>query len=423
MNTREDGWKDLKIAMISKRRAGQSATPDEWDTRVLPGATIVLAIAMIATAKVFRRTWRTPLRRLGVSAFATVHALGDGAGWIWKSVNRVLTGCRQTLDIYHACEWLSACAQRIFGEATADSTAAFTHARDLLLRDGWSGVCAWVADLLAVDDVAERERRRKPYSASPHPQRPCQTISPRARVRDCSRSGRGGPRRFGRLPASEGWPLLPSRVGCQEGWREIPLHRSRLPPILPYRHQGTPMTATEKIAATYLRLNGFCLLPHFTTFGFDSHCHCDLIGLRAANSQEVVGGEPQGIDNELFRRLDSQLCDNARARHVAVVAEVKTNNERPDVDDYHLAYVKNFFGAIEPIWISFYERQRLSRPGLTISILIEHAWTWILPRIDSMQARNWRYTKEGSWTLSEAFLADILVRRRKGFLCPPRVPA
>lgn len=161
VNTREDGWRDLKIAVISKRPAGEAATPDEWDTRPLPGATIALAFAMIATSKAFRRTWRGPLRRLGVSAFAAVHALGDGAGWIWKSVNRVLTGCAQTLDVYHACERLSGCAQRIFGEATAEAQAAFEHGRGLLLHDGWSGVCAWAAGLLAVDDPAERERRRK----------------------------------------------------------------------------------------------------------------------------------------------------------------------------------------------------------------------------------------------------------------------
>jgi hypothetical protein len=161
VNTREEGWKDLKIAVVSKRPAGQAATPDEWDSRCLPGATIVLAFAMIATAKVFRRTWRAPLRRLGVTAFVTVHCLGDGASWIWKSINRVLTGSVQTLDIYHASERLSGCAQRIFGEASAEATAAFQRGRSLLLHDGWSGVCAWVGELLAADDPAERERRRK----------------------------------------------------------------------------------------------------------------------------------------------------------------------------------------------------------------------------------------------------------------------
>jgi hypothetical protein len=161
VNTREEGWKDLKIAVIAKRTAGDPATPDEWESRSVPATKLALAFAMIATAKVFRRTWRAPLRRLGLTTFAAVHALGDGAGWIWKSVNRVLTGCTQTLDIYHASERLSGCAQRIFGEASAEAKAAFERGRSLLLHEGWSGVCAWVSELLTVADPAECERRRK----------------------------------------------------------------------------------------------------------------------------------------------------------------------------------------------------------------------------------------------------------------------
>lgn len=162
VNTREKGWKDLKIMVISKREAGTAATPSQWqDEDRLPAATIVVAFAMIAASKVFRRHWKSPLRRMGVTAFASLHALGDGASWIWKSVNRVLTGCTQTLDIYHASERLSLCAQRIFGEGTTAATAAFEQGREKLLGEGWAGVCAWVADLLSVEDVAERERRRR----------------------------------------------------------------------------------------------------------------------------------------------------------------------------------------------------------------------------------------------------------------------
>ena len=162
VNTREEGWKDLKIAVISKRESGRPATPEPWhDPQRLPGATLVLAFAMIATAKVFRRTWGARLRRLGVTAFATVHALGDGASWIWKAVNRVLTGCVQTLDIYHAHERLSGCAQKIFGEGTAEAAAAFTRGRELLVSQGWAGVCAWVGELLTGAAGEETERRRR----------------------------------------------------------------------------------------------------------------------------------------------------------------------------------------------------------------------------------------------------------------------
>ena len=41
VNTREEGWKDLKIAVISKRQAGEPTTPDNWKKQRLPAATMV----------------------------------------------------------------------------------------------------------------------------------------------------------------------------------------------------------------------------------------------------------------------------------------------------------------------------------------------------------------------------------------------
>jgi hypothetical protein len=160
VNTREEGWKDLKIGVISKREAGEPATPEQWKKQRLPAATFVLAFAMIATAKEFRKEWRPRLRRLGVTCLASVHALGDGASWIWKAVQRVLTGCVQTLDIFHACAHMHKCAERIHGEETAEAKAAYKQGRSLLVRLGWAGVCQWVGELLSVDDEKERERRR-----------------------------------------------------------------------------------------------------------------------------------------------------------------------------------------------------------------------------------------------------------------------
>jgi hypothetical protein len=161
VNTREEGWKDLKIAVISKRAAGTPTTPDDWKKQRLPAATMVLAFAMIATAKEFRKTWRPRLRRLGVTSLATVHALADGAGWIWKAVQRCLTGCVQTLDFFHGCQHVHKCAERIFGEETSEARSAYKHGQGLLLRQGWMGVCQWVSELLAVPDETERERRRQ----------------------------------------------------------------------------------------------------------------------------------------------------------------------------------------------------------------------------------------------------------------------
>jgi hypothetical protein len=160
VNTREEGWKDLKIAVIAKREAGQATSPEAWKSQRLPLATMVLAFAMIATAREFRKSWRPCLRRLGVTCLAGIQVLADGARWIWKAVGRVLTGCVQTLDFYHACQHLNRCAERVYGDGTTEKRVAYRHARGLLLRQGWAGVCRWVGELLGVEDEAERERRR-----------------------------------------------------------------------------------------------------------------------------------------------------------------------------------------------------------------------------------------------------------------------
>jgi hypothetical protein len=161
VNTREEGWKDLKIGVIAKRKSGEATPPEQWKSQRLPLATVVLAFAAVATAKEFRKSWRPRLRRLGVRCMAGVHVLADGAGWIWKAVGRALTGCVQTLDFYHGCQHLGKCAERIFGEGTDAKREAYRQARGLLLRQGWAGVCQWVSELLAVDDEKERERRRR----------------------------------------------------------------------------------------------------------------------------------------------------------------------------------------------------------------------------------------------------------------------
>jgi hypothetical protein len=161
VNTREERWKDLKIAVISKRKPGEPIDLDQWKKQRLPSATIVLAFAMIATAKEFRKTWRPRLNRLGVKCWAGVHVLADGATWIWKAVQRTLTGCMQTLDFYHACQHLSKCAKRVHGEETPEAKAAYKHARSLLIRHGWNGVCQWVSELLSVTQESELKRRQR----------------------------------------------------------------------------------------------------------------------------------------------------------------------------------------------------------------------------------------------------------------------
>lgn len=161
VHTREEGWKDLKIGVISKREAGKPTTQDDWNKQRLPACTFVLAFAMIAASKTFRRRWRSRFKRLGVACTTSVHVLADGASWIWKAVGRVLTGCIETLDIYHACQRIHKCAERIHGEGTPNAKEAYETGRSKLLSGGWNGLCEWVNQLLQVDDEKELAQRQK----------------------------------------------------------------------------------------------------------------------------------------------------------------------------------------------------------------------------------------------------------------------
>lgn len=156
VNTLEEGWKDLKIGVFQKRPRAEQATPAQWRSRVLPAPTARVAWAAIAPARKFRRTWRRWSRRLGVAQAGELHALGDGAAWIWRCVERVFSGCLQTLDVFHGLQRLAQAGDRLYGEGTAESAAFLERGRQLLLESGWSGICELVSAEYAKGDTPER---------------------------------------------------------------------------------------------------------------------------------------------------------------------------------------------------------------------------------------------------------------------------
>ena len=158
VNTRENGWRDLKIVVVQKRPTAQPATPEQWKSRELPDATARVMWADISATKRFRRSWHARLKRLGLPSMARLHVLGDGASWIWKAADRVLTGCRQTLDIYHASHHIATAGKRLFGEGTAEATAFHEHGRELLLEEGWTGICRLIGEELEREDTPKRRR-------------------------------------------------------------------------------------------------------------------------------------------------------------------------------------------------------------------------------------------------------------------------
>lgn len=184
------------------------------------------------------------------------------------------------------------------------------------------------------------------------------------------------------------------------------------------------MNTAEKIAATYLRLNGFLLLPHFTIFEQTGPRHIDLIGLRGPGSKEQ-SIDPEGnsldllVDDKLFATFEKVVATPKNAL-LGVVGEVKTNDyyERPTSQQFE--YVRKFIGTAHAIRMAFYydgiPNPMWHERDQTVLIGPDYALGWILDRFDWMQNKMKGRTKEGSWNWSEQFLADLLVLRKFGKL-------
>jgi hypothetical protein len=156
VHTLEAGWKDVKIAVLQKRPLAEAATIQQWDQQRLPQATARLCWGAVAPSKRFRRRWRRWLRQAGVRQPAEVHVLADGAGWIWKSADRVLTGSLQTLDIYHALGHVALAGQALYGEGSEAAAVFRQQGQDALLGEGWNGLCQLFAKAYAQRDTPPR---------------------------------------------------------------------------------------------------------------------------------------------------------------------------------------------------------------------------------------------------------------------------
>ncbi len=183
------------------------------------------------------------------------------------------------------------------------------------------------------------------------------------------------------------------------------------------------MNTPEKIAATYLRLNGFLLLQHFTIFTDRYPNHVDLIGYRAGGSEEVVSGIPLKPDDEFFEYVKGLRKEICKASPIGIIVQVSANTRKlPKFHRGHESYVKKFFGEkIKPVRIIFQDQQnKFDKQGATkmsVCISLKHSFEWIQRRIQDVKPP--KFYKEGSWELSEEFLADILLLHRLGVLKSP----
>lgn len=143
------GWRDVKLGLFLKRNAGSPATPDEWDRRVLPAATIQTTIAAIEEAEGFGQRLRTEADRLGVTTLPTLSVLGDGAEWIWNLAEEHLPQAAGVLDIYHALEHLGDAVTAVWGHGSEASRSQIESGRQALVAAGKPGLDRWLARVFA----------------------------------------------------------------------------------------------------------------------------------------------------------------------------------------------------------------------------------------------------------------------------------
>ncbi len=185
------------------------------------------------------------------------------------------------------------------------------------------------------------------------------------------------------------------------------------------------MNLAEKLAATYLRLNGFLVIPHFTAFDGRQHNHIDIVGLRAPRSQEVVGSMTLPTDDKLFNNISNLIGRSSREVPLGIAVEARTNENRDEASDEHISYVSKFLGGIPVIRLAFFDGEHtVHQSNQCIDVGLNYAGLWIQGRIDWMLApeRNFKLTKTGSWNWSESFLSDFLGLRKFDLLTSNRSP-
>jgi hypothetical protein len=142
------GWRDVKVAVISKREAGTPATPVEWDTRELPAPTIRTVVAGIEGAEAFGDRLRAETDRVGVTTATGATVLADGGEWIWNLAALVLPLATGVLDVYHAVEHVATAVKAIWGDGE-EAERRRREGQSVLLSEGKVGVERWVGESIA----------------------------------------------------------------------------------------------------------------------------------------------------------------------------------------------------------------------------------------------------------------------------------
>jgi hypothetical protein len=136
INTTE-GWREMRLNLLQKRKPAAPARPEQWTRRVLPEASVRLASCAIADCQHVGASWGRLSERMGLTDSDELSVIADGARWIWDQAGKHLSKkASWCVDVYHVSEHLHACGKSMFGEGAAARSWAQRRLEELIATGG-----------------------------------------------------------------------------------------------------------------------------------------------------------------------------------------------------------------------------------------------------------------------------------------------
>ena len=133
-------WREVKVAMFSKRPEGEPRTAENWKKTPLPAPTQVVGFAQVVTAERLAASLPHWQKRLKIHAPWNTVITTDGAKWIGKMCDAHFPNADRLLDIYHACEHFHGMLNGLFPRDEKLRDEHFRRLRDSVLSRGWDGL-------------------------------------------------------------------------------------------------------------------------------------------------------------------------------------------------------------------------------------------------------------------------------------------
>ena len=149
VNTVEDHWRDVKVAVLACRARGEPSDSAGLDQRDLPQPSVRSVVAAVEGREAFGVRVQAEALRLGLPLSEGLSILGDGAEWIWNLAADHFYGATQLLDVWHGVETLAQAGRVALGIGE-EFQVWLGQAKGKLVGDGYAGVCQTLGSLTTV---------------------------------------------------------------------------------------------------------------------------------------------------------------------------------------------------------------------------------------------------------------------------------